>query len=294
MKCITRWAITLCMGVGTALAQSAPDSVVAANPEKISVLQPPGHDGVMLDKQNFFQNFLHDEGEIWRSPFHMNRDQTELWAGVSAATVLVMTVDEPISRDVLRFRSEHVWVQTVSPIATQFGQFYFPYSVAALSCFDGLAFGDEERLDTGLMEVQAMIHSGVVVQVLKHLFGRSRPFVDHGKIIWYGPRTIFTRYHGGGFSPYDSFPSGHTITAFSLAEVVADREQPWIGVIAYTCAGLCGISRLSQNDHWLSDVVFGGALGMAIGKFEVDTHKEHYTISPTLGLGSAGVSIKFN
>jgi len=76
--------------------------------------------------------------------------------------------------------------------------------------------------------------------------------------------------------------------------VIAERERPWVGAIAYTCAGLCGVSRLTQHDHWLSDVVVGGALGVAIGKFEVETHQKHYAISPTVGLGSAGVLIQFD
>jgi membrane-associated phospholipid phosphatase len=133
-----------------------------------------------------------------------------------------------------------------------------------------------------------------VVQVLKHVFGRSRPFVNDGRDVWYGPRAILKQYHGGGFSPYDSFPSGHTITAFSLAAVIAERERPWVGIIAYTGAGLCGLSRLAQHDHWLSDVIVGAALGVAIGKFEVDKHQKHFAIYPTVGLGSAGVLIQFD
>jgi len=294
MNYFVPWGIALCLCFFVLPAQTTPDSLARKNTALASTAPISSAEPLRLENQSFFSAFLHDEGEIWSSPFRISRDQAEVWGGVTLATALVITVDEPISRDVYRFRNEHLWVQTVSPIATQFGQFYVPYSIAVLSCLDGVAFNDDERLETGLLEVQAMFHSGIVVQVLKHLFGRSRPFIDNGKSIWYGPRVIIKRYEGGGFSPYDSFPSGHTITAFSLAEVIAERERPWVGVVAYTCAGLCGISRLTQHDHFLSDVVLGGALGVAIGKFEVESHEKNYTISPTVGLGSAGVSIQFN
>ena len=289
-----QWVITLCLYGFAAFAQTKPDSLTVANSAEHSGAPISDQDTLKMDHQNFLRNFFHDEGEIWTSPFRMNGDEAELWGGIVVATALAITVDEPISKDVFNFRNEHHWVQTVSPIATQFGQFYVPYGIAAFSCLDGLVFDNDERIDTGLLEVQAMLHSGIVVQVLKHLAGRSRPFVDNGKSIWYRPRVIIKRYEGGGFSPYDSFPSGHTITAFSLAEVIAERERPWVGAIAYTCAGLCGVSRLTQHDHWLSDVVLGGALGVAIGHFEVAAHQEHYTISPTVGLGSAGVLVHFN
>ncbi|HTR82069.1 MAG TPA: phosphatase PAP2 family protein [Bacteroidota bacterium] len=235
-----------------------------------------------------------DESAIWTSPFHLDQHEALIWGGVAATTAIAFTFDESISTDAVRFEKEHVWAQTISPIATQFGQFYVPYGIAALYCLDGMALNDNTRTDTGILAVQAMVHSGIVVQVLKHVFGRSRPFVHKEEDNWDGPRVILVRYYRGGFSPYDSFPSGHTITAFSLATVIAEREEPWVGVVAYSCAGLCGASRVTQNDHWLSDVIVGGALGVAIGNFEVNTHQERYGISPIIGARSAGVSIQFN
>lgn len=214
--------------------------------------------------------------------------------GIVATTAVLIAVDEPIYRSFRDYRNENTWVRKVSPIASQFGEFYVPVGVAALYCLNGLAFDDDESLDTGLLAVQAMVHSGIVIQVLKHLFGRSRPFVHDGDDTWYGPRVFFKRYTNGGFSPYDSFPSGHTITAFSLATVLAEREQPWVGAVAYSFAGLCGISRLTQREHWLSDVVVGAALGVAIGKLVVKNHEKRFTISPSVGSGSAGVSVQFN
>ncbi len=139
-----------------------------------------------------------------------------------------------------------------------------------------------------------MIHSGIVVQVLKHMTGRSRPFVNNGKDKWFGPRAFFKRYYDGGFSPYDSFPSGHTITAFTLAAVIAERERPWVGVIAYSFAGICGLSRITQRDHWFSDVFVGAALGIAIGKLEVVNYEKRFAVYPVFGARSAGVSIQLN
>jgi membrane-associated phospholipid phosphatase len=215
-------------------------------------------------------------------------------AGIAATTAVLITIDEPVYRSFRDYRADNAWVRKASPIASQFGEFYVPFGIAALYCLKGLAFDDAEALDTGLLGVQAMVHSGIAIQVFKHLFGRSRPFVFDGHDRWYGPRAFFKRYYDGGFSPYDSFPSGHTITAFSLAAVLAERERAWVGVAAYSLAGLCGLSRLTEHDHWLSDVVVGAAMGVAIGKLVVHNHEKRLAIYPTLGSRSVGVSLRFS
>lgn len=63
----------------------------------------------------------------------------------------------------------------------------------------------------------------------------------------------------------NSFPSGHTATAFVGAELLR-REywevSPWIGVAGYTVATTTGFLRLYNNRHWLTDVVAGAGIGI--------------------------------
>lgn len=283
MNRIIHWLGALFFCVSVACAETGSDSLAASNAGEFK-----------QKKQNIVGNFLADEGAIWTSPLHMDRKDAMVWGGVVATTALLITVDEPIARDAHRFRDDNPWVQTVSPIATQIGEFYVPYGIAAAYCLEGLAFDDDTSVDTGLLAVQVMLHSGIVVQVLKNISGRSRPFVFSDRDNWSGPSSIIKRYSEGGFSPYDSFPSGHTITAFSLATVLAERERPWVGYVAYSCAGLCGLSRVTENQHWLSDVVVGAALGVAIGKLEVSRHDERLAIYPSLGARSAGLTVQLN
>jgi membrane-associated phospholipid phosphatase len=246
-------------------------------------------------EQNMLGSFLQDEGDMWTSPFRMDWNDAAIAGGVVAATAILIATDEPVYRSVNNFRNDHTWVQKISPVATKFGEFYVPYGVAALFCLKGLAFDDEEAVDTGLLSVQAMIHSAIAVQVFKHLFGRVRPFVLDGKDKWHGPQAFGKRYSDGGFSPYDSFPSGHTITAFSLAAVIAERsDQFWVGATAYSLAGLCGVSRITERDHWLSDVVVGAAMGVAIGKLVVHNHRNRLVITPSISFRSVGVGLQLN
>ena len=65
--------------------------------------------------------------------------------------------------------------------------------------------------------------------------------------------------------PY-SFPSGHTTTAFFGAHVLAKEygeDYPAIAITGYALASTTGILRVANNEHWVSDVLMGAAVGIA-------------------------------
>ena len=66
-------------------------------------------------------------------------------------------------------------------------------------------------------------------------------------------------------SAANSFPSGHTTTAFAAAEFLRQEYKdvsPWYGIAGYTAAAATGTLRLYNNKHWLSDIVAGAGLGI--------------------------------
>lgn len=73
----------------------------------------------------------------------------------------------------------------------------------------------------------------------------------------------------------NSFPSGHTATAFWGAEIARTefRETaPWVGVCAYAAATLTGFMRIYNDRHWLGDVMAGAAVGIASARFAYWLH----------------------
>jgi len=63
----------------------------------------------------------------------------------------------------------------------------------------------------------------------------------------------------------NSFPSGHTATAFMTATMLTNEygwRSPLISIGAYTSATLTGLFRMANNRHWLSDVLFGAGIGV--------------------------------
>ncbi len=78
---------------------------------------------------------------------------------------------------------------------------------------------------------------------LKHTLRRERPY----------PGT------------FNSFPSGHTSTAFMGAELLRreyGKEYPGMAVAGYVVATGVGCLRVYNNRHWASDVVAGAGIGI--------------------------------
>jgi undecaprenyl-diphosphatase len=110
--------------------------------------------------------------------------------------------------------------------------------------------------DTGKTLFVALMTSGIAVQTLKHLIGRARPRVTHDFLV-IGPSL-----KGG----YDSFPSGHTTLAFTLACVLS-AYLPRYRMVFYSFAFITGFVRIEGTSHFPSDVLAGAILGLLIGRF---------------------------
>lgn len=64
------------------------------------------------------------------------------------------------------------------------------------------------------------------------------------------------------FTSHNSFPSGHTATAFMGAELIRIEYGGLYGIGAYTIAAGVGIMRMYNGRHWLHDVVAGAGVGI--------------------------------
>lgn len=72
--------------------------------------------------------------------------------------------------------------------------------------------------------------------------------------------TVYERRPTG--SRHNSFPSGHTGTAFLGAELMRQEYGPWVGLAGYTVATGVGVMRILNGRHWLNDVLAGAGLGI--------------------------------
>lgn len=70
-------------------------------------------------------------------------------------------------------------------------------------------------------------------------------------------------------SSNNSFPSGHTATAFMGAELLRHEYRhvsPWIGVAGYAVAAGTGFFRMYNNRHWFTDIIAGAGIGILSAK----------------------------
>lgn len=142
----------------------------------------------------------------------------------------------------------------------------------------------------------------------KHnLFDASMLYVTSAAIM--GVSTHFVKQGVGRMRPdasgTNSFPSGHTASAFMAAEFLHQEYKdvnPWIGYAGYFVATATGTLRMYNNKHWFSDVVAGAGFGIASTKIaylvypymkSLFTHKKegNFTLMPFHQPGSTGLML---
>ena len=243
----------------------------------------------------YVSGFFKDEAEMWLAPFRLDWKNFAVFSTVVVAAGMLVANDEGIYENFKLFQGRNAWVDKVSPKVTMLGDWGVDCGIAGLFFLGGLLLKDQKARDTGLMAWETLLHTGLLVQVVKHLAGRQRPQVENGLDYWYGPAAIFKRYSQGSFSHYDSFFSGHTVSAWGLATVIAEnyKNQRWVPITCYGLATLAGLSRLTEDAHWLSDVFLGAVIGYAVGKMVVRNQNKRLHWLPSLSPGGAGLAFSY-
>lgn len=91
-------------------------------------------------------------------------------------------------------------------------------------------------------------------------------------------------------SSKNSFPSGHAADTFAFATAL-ERHLNWkYSVPAYLFSSYVAISRLPANRHWLSDTMFGAAVGIISGRTVTSHESERpYPVAVTTVPGGLAV-----
>ncbi len=109
-----------------------------------------------------------------------------------------------------------------------------------------------------------------------------RGFTLSSGLAWGLKASVQRRRPGGG--PH-SFPSGHTTIAFCAAPILAKHLGWRGGALAYGLAASTALGRLEDRRHYGSDVIFGAALGLAVGRAVaggtgLERFAEHVDVGP--------------
>ena len=73
-----------------------------------------------------------------------------------------------------------------------------------------------------------------------------------------------------------SFPSGHAARAFLIAVVASALAPAWLAILLWIWAPLVSIARVAMGVHYVSDVVAGAALGIAVALIGLQFYEPLY------------------
>lgn len=106
----------------------------------------------------------------------------------------------------------------------------------------------------------SFVSGSIIVQFLKKVvFGWPRPaaFFEH--------EVALNFLDGIAISYHNSFPSGHTTTAFLIFTVFAlFSSSKWVQILFFLAALSVGIARIYLLQHFAMDVLAGATLGVLI------------------------------
>lgn len=189
-----------------------------------------------------------------------NKTQTAVSiAFLTVGTGIIITQDGFINQairksptDTKKFLSTYV--------GEPFGNPIFHASLIGGTYITSKILKNKRYTDKSVKALTALTFSGVSVQLLKIGFARARPYTNEDQY------QFFDNYFEG--ADYLSFPSGHTIMAFTFASSTTYLfpNQKWIPYVVYPLACVTAWSRMYDNKHWASDVVIAAVLGHFIGK----------------------------
>jgi membrane-associated phospholipid phosphatase len=229
-----------CAFVSTPLMAQTPSTQDPAQPQKSN------YPGIV---SGLTSDFLSDQKHMWTSPWHINGSDAKWLVPIGAAAGTLFVFDHRIS-DAVRADTS---LRTPSNIVSNVG-LVTPYAVPGAMLLFGALKHDGHASETGRLAVEAEVDAEVIMQALKFATNRTRPNLSNNQ----------------------SFPSGHTMSAFALAAVMSreyhDKRLVVIG--SYGFATAVGLARVGGLNHFPSDVLVGAVMGELIGQYVVHHHAQ--------------------
>ncbi|UJH90024.1 hypothetical protein LZ575_13900 [Antarcticibacterium sp. 1MA-6-2] len=153
-----------------------------------------------------FQNTFGAIKETYISPLQWKEKQFLTAGAVTSGIVILFLFDEEISRW-FRTRGENV-IPTFKDFGWYYGSPENHYAINGGFYLYGLIFKNEEVRNTGVLLISASSAAGLFQTIAKIVIGRARPLRNEGTASF----SPFSKKNS-----YYSFPSGHSILAFTTS-----------------------------------------------------------------------------
>lgn len=203
--------------------------------------------------------------EVSRPAHWHGKDFTRLGIVVGGAGLLAAS-DYSI-KQVFIHNSGNFWTSVTNQIEP-FGNAYSPYLIGGMY-LAGVITHDRKLESASLMTAKSVLISTLIYVTAKSVIRRGRPTYGNDPFS-FDPAFSTNKTH-------TSFPSGHMLTVTTVATSLAElygKDHPWVPWVAYSIAGMTGVTRLYQNRHWSSDVWVGASLGYFVTKSVFRHHRD--------------------
>ena len=271
---------------------SAPAAGAAAEAETT----PDAESSIETDRPywrtNLFKRFFSDQKYLfttwWPSEIRRYQFTGPLLAGIALAAPHGDSREEAPDAEM----QDYVQVEADEHGPGLPRDFSFIGNMAPASVLLGVGYlvgrwGHRDRIaEASSLSAEALLTTGLYVTFLKHVTARTRPETGDGG---------FFSYHAQPGQSTDSFPSGHTASAFTVATVFAEtyKDHPWVGWVSYGAAGMVGWARVAQGQHFVGDVIVGGLLGHSIGRMVSTRNRDElprrFEVQPIIDPAGDGV-----
>jgi len=213
-------------------------------------------------ERRFVRNLLRDQRAIWTAPFSTEKSDIHWIAPLAVASAALLATDRRTAGE-LQEPGDHQSRLNLSSDISKGGAFYTTTGIAGAFYLLGRASNNRRARETGILALEALIDTGIVTSITKVASQRPRPTIDDAS--------------GEFYDKGSSFPSGHAASAWSLATVIANeygRHRPWVQIAAYGGATAVSLARFTGQNHFLSDVLIGSAIGYGIGRYVYRTNHD--------------------
>lgn len=224
------------------------------------------------DIKNLIPQSLEETGKALSFPFKMENNDLYVVGGIIGTGLALYSYDGQIRHEIGKSRSS--LNDNFFKIAKKFGDGGYDILFLTGWSLAGTFTKNEYMKETAFLAAKSFLSANSIGSIIKYSIGRARPYTGDGK-------SHFTPFKFK--TSRSSFPSGHTVSAFSVATVFAKRsDYTSIKILSYSMACATALERVYSDKHWATDVFFGAALGYFIAKdiVEEKPKKSDFSIYP--------------
>lgn len=232
-----------------------------------------------------------DASELFSRISEIRSTELVYTAGFIGGLTAAFTLDQEIRNTVSH--NQNSTTKSITDIGEKYGNVIFSGALSFGLFSTGLLFKNQKLENTGRVLFEALLVAGSTAQIIKIVSGRSRPFTNEGS-------NAFNFFEFD--NAHNSFPSGHTVVAFTTSSVLAASiKNTYASIGLYALAGLTSYQRIYSDNHWFSDTILAAALGITVGNLLVIINDERFEnssqgkidldISPSIVPSGIGINL---